>query len=109
MYALALFCDHYSFSIDFASSFHAAMDLRQILESITNLKSDAEKLRERFIVLTDSVSETLRDKIGTIKSRRVLVLRNFRLLFLNTSKSFTLLFQRKKQPMLFDSKNALPI
>ena len=30
-----------------------------------------------------------------IKSRRVLVLRNFRLLFLNTSKSFTLLFQRK--------------
>ena len=97
------------FAIDFASSFHAAMDLRQILESITNLKSDAEKLRERFIVLTDSVSETLRDKIGTIKSRRVLVLRNFRLLFLNTSKSFTLLFQRKKQPMLFDSKNALPI
>ena len=55
------------FAIDFASSFHAAMDLRQILESITNLKSDAEKLRERFIVLTDSVSETLRDKIGTIK------------------------------------------
>lgn len=45
------------------------MDLRQILESITNLKSDAEKLRERFIVLTDSVSETLRDKIGTISSR----------------------------------------
>mgnify|MGYP007028317017 CR=1 FL=1 len=44
------------------------MDLRQILESITNLKSDAEKLRERFIVLTDSVSETLRDKIGTIKN-----------------------------------------
>ena len=37
------------FAIDFASSFHA------------------EKLRERFIVLTDSVSETLRDKIGTIK------------------------------------------
>ena len=55
------------FAIDFASSFHAAMKLRQILESITNLKSDAEKLRERFIVLTDSVSETLRDKIGTIK------------------------------------------
>lgn len=55
------------FAIDFASSFHAAMDLRQILESITNLKSDAEKLRERFVVLTDSVSETLRDKIGTIK------------------------------------------
>ena len=27
----------------------------------------AEKLRERFVVLTDSVSETLRDKIGTIK------------------------------------------
>lgn len=49
------------FAIDFASSFHAAMDLRQILESITNLKSDAEKLRERFIVLTDSVSETLRE------------------------------------------------
>ena len=36
-------------------------------DSITNLKSDAEKLRERFVVLTDSVSETLRDKIGTIK------------------------------------------
>lgn len=49
------------FAIDFASSFHAAMDLRQILESITNLKSDAEKLRERFIVLTDSVSETFRE------------------------------------------------
>ena len=55
------------FAIDFASSFHAAMDLRQILESITNLKSDAEKLRERFTLLTDSVSETLRDKLGTIK------------------------------------------
>ena len=63
----ALFVITIVFSIDFASSFHAAMDLRQILESITNLKSDAEKLRERFIVLTDSVSETLRDKIGTIK------------------------------------------
>ena len=55
------------FAIDFASSFHAAMDLRQILESLTNLKSDAEKLREHFTVLTDSVSETLRDKLGTIK------------------------------------------
>ena len=55
------------FAVDFASSFHAAMDLRQILESLTNLKSDAEKLRERFTVLTDSVSETLRDKLGTIK------------------------------------------
>ena len=55
------------FAIDFASSFHAAMDLRQILESITNLKSDAEKLRERFTLLTESVSETLRDKLGTIK------------------------------------------
>lgn len=48
----ALFVITIVFSIDFASSFHAAMDLRQILESITNLKS---------------VSETLRDKIGTIK------------------------------------------
>ena len=55
------------FAIDFASSFHAAMDLRQLLESLTNLKSDAEKLREHFAVLTDSVSETLRDKLGTIK------------------------------------------
>ena len=56
-----------AFAVDFASSFHAAMDLRQILESLTNLKSDAEKLREHFTVLTDSVSETLRDKLGTIK------------------------------------------
>ncbi len=55
------------FSIDFASSFYAAMDLRQILESLTNLKSDAERLREHFTELTDSVSETLRDKLGTIK------------------------------------------
>lgn len=55
------------FAIDFASSFHAAMDLRQLLESLTNLKSDAEKLREHFAILTDSVSETLHDKLGTIK------------------------------------------
>ena len=55
------------FAVDFASSFHAAMDLRQILESLTNLKSDAERLREHFTELTDSVSETLRDKLGTIK------------------------------------------
>ena len=55
------------FAADFAASFHAAMDLRQILESLTNLKSDADRLREHFTELTDSVSETLRDKLGTIK------------------------------------------
>lgn len=55
------------FAVDFALSFHAAMDLRQILESITTLKTDAEKLREHFTALTDSVGETLRDKLGTIK------------------------------------------
>ena len=61
------FCDHYSFFNRLCFLLPCCYDLRQILESITNLKSDAEKLRERFIVLTDSVSETLRDKIGTIK------------------------------------------
>ncbi len=55
------------FAIDFAFSFHAAMDLRQILESLTKLKSDAEKLHDHFAVLTDSVSETLRDKLDNIK------------------------------------------
>ena len=63
----ALFVITIVFAIDFASSFHAAMDLRQILESLTTLKSDAEKLREHFTVLTDSVSETLRDKLGSVK------------------------------------------
>ena len=63
----ALFIITIVFAIDFASSFHAAMDLRQLLESLTNLKSDAERLREHFTILSDSVSETLRDKLGTIK------------------------------------------
>lgn len=55
------------FVVDFAASFHAAMDLRHILESMTKLKADVDKLREHITALSDSISETLHDRIGTIK------------------------------------------
>lgn len=53
--------------IDLITSFYAAMDLRHILEATTKLKADADKLREHLTILSDSVSETLHEKIEAVK------------------------------------------
>ncbi len=84
------------FSIDFASSFHAAMDLRQILESLTSLKADAEKLRDHFTALTDSVSETLRDKLGTIKKPENARLEEFQTSFTEYLEKLSALVPKEK-------------
>ena len=55
------------FCIDLITSFYAAMDLRHVLEATTKLKVDADKLREHLAALSDSVSETLHEKLDAVK------------------------------------------
>lgn len=55
------------FVTDLAVSFHAAMDLRRVLESMTSLKKDMRKIRERLALLYDSVGDSIQGKIDSFK------------------------------------------
>lgn len=66
-----------TFAADLAVSFHAAMDLRSMLKAITNLKNDADKLRDRFISLSGSLNETIQNKLGSFKGLETEKLEDF--------------------------------